>query len=51
VILLEVWLLSLGGGFEMGRKRHKPEEIIAKLQQVLLHRHVSAMDLVLLRPP
>src|SRR5512136_2858023 len=22
------------GGFEMGRKRHKPEEIVAKLRQV-----------------
>jgi transposase-like protein len=34
VILPEVWLLSLEGGFEMGRKRHKPEEIVAKLRQV-----------------
>jgi hypothetical protein len=34
VILPEVWLLEPDGGFEMGRKRHKPEEIVAKLMQV-----------------
>jgi putative transposase len=34
VILPEVWLLEPEGGFEMGRKRHKPEKIVAKLRQV-----------------
>ena len=34
MILPEVWLYSLMEDFEMPRKRHKAEEIVAKLRQV-----------------
>jgi len=33
VVRLEVWLCHRGG-LQMARKRHKPEEIVAKLRQV-----------------
>ncbi len=34
MVLPEVWLMKPRGGIEMARKRHKPEEIVAKLRQV-----------------